>query len=186
MDQAVALKILRDQLKKVLQHVEAEFATVFAGKATVAMVDSVVVEAYGTPTKLRDIAAITTPDARTISIQPWDKGTTRAIEKGILLANIGFNPIVDADRIRCVIPEMSLERRQELVKRTSTMAEAGRVAARNIRREVMEVLKAAQKSGKISEDDLKRAEKVVQKEIDDCITAIGTLFIAKEKELLAL
>jgi ribosome recycling factor len=186
MDSTKTLKILKDKLLKSLQHVVDELATIHAGKATTAMVESVTVEIYGSPMRLRDIAAITTPDARTISIQPWDKGATRAIERGILLANIGFNPIVDADRIRCIVPEMSTERRHELVKRSAAMVEAGRVAMRNVRRETMDDIKSAQKCGKISEDEMKRLEKVVQKDVDDYIGEINKIFVAKEKELLSV
>ncbi|MDR3317158.1 MAG: ribosome recycling factor [Puniceicoccales bacterium] len=175
---------LKEQLRKAIHFMEMEFATVHSGKATAAMVESVTVEAYGAPVRLRDISAIITPDARTISIQPWDRGTLRAIERAIQLANIGFNPIVDADRIRCVLPEMSLERRQELVKRTAAMAETGRISVRAVRREVLERLKALQKKGLLSEDELKRLEKDVQRAVDDAIGEIGNLLAKKEKELL--
>ena len=173
-------------LKNAERHVDAEFATVHSGKASSSMVDSVFVEVYGARSRIRDIAAITTPDARTISIQPWDKGVSRAIEKAILMANIGLTPVVDADRIRCLVPEMSRERRLEMVKRASTMAESGRVQARTARRDVMERVRALQKSGALSEDDAKRCEKDIQKRTDDAIGIINAALAKKEKELMTV
>ncbi|MDR2668100.1 MAG: ribosome recycling factor [Puniceicoccales bacterium] len=180
------LEELDDGLKKAERHVDAEFATVHSGKASSSMVDSVFVDAYGTKSRIRDIGAITTPDARTISIQPWDKGLSRAIEKAILLANIGLTPVVDADRVRCLVPEMSRERRLELVKRAHTMAESGRVQARTARRELMDRVKALQKAGALPEDDAKRCEKDIQKRTDDAIGAINAALAKKEKELMTV
>jgi ribosome recycling factor len=186
MEQEKILVEVREHLRGAVQHVAGEFATVHAGKATAAMVEGVAVEAYGTTSRLRDLASITTPDARTIAIQPWDRGTTRAIEKGILLANLGFTPIVDADRIRCIVPELSGERRQELAKRTATMAETGRVSVRAVRRTAMDQLRDRQRAGALSEDDLKRLEKEVQKLTDDAIAEINGALERKEKELLTV
>ncbi|MDR3117399.1 MAG: ribosome recycling factor [Puniceicoccales bacterium] len=178
-------KILEKNCQKVLDHLAAELATLHAGRATVAMLDSVTVEVQGKFLRLREMAALSTPDGRTIAIQPWDRGTTRAIEKAILLANLGFTPVVDADRIRCLVPEMSLERRRELAKRAATMAEAARVAARAVRRDAMELWKTAKKNEKVSEDELKRREKEVQKAIDGCGEKIEGIWSKKEKELLS-
>jgi ribosome recycling factor len=180
-----ALKHLKAGLKKAVDHLVGEFATLHAGKATASMVESVLVEAYGATQPLKNLAAITTPDARTLSIQPWDRGTFKAIEKAILVANLGFTPIVDADRIRCVVPEMSKERRQELVKRAEAMAETGKISIRNVRRETLEGFKVAQKKGALSEDDLKRLEKEVQKHTDDGTGEIANLLAKKIKELLS-
>jgi ribosome recycling factor len=177
-------KVLEANCQKVLDHLALELATLHAGKAAVSMLDSVAVEVQGKFLRLREMAALSTPDGRTIAIQPWDRGTARAIEKAIQLANLGVTVVVDADRIRCLVPEMSLERRKELAKRAATMVEAARVAARAVRRDAMEVWKAAQKKGKISEDELKRREKEVQKAIDGCIGKVDGLFAKKEKELL--
>jgi ribosome recycling factor len=181
-----SLKNLQTGLKKAVDHLVAEFSTIHAGKAAAAMVESVPVEAYGAVQPLKNMAAITTPDARTIAIQPWDRGTTKAIERAILLANVGFTPIADADRIRCVVPEMSRERRQELVKRAEAMAETGKISLRTVRREVLEVFKAAQRKGILSEDDLKRLEKEVQKRTDDSVGEIVRLLGKKSNELLAV
>ncbi|MDR0340317.1 MAG: ribosome recycling factor [Puniceicoccales bacterium] len=184
MDEKQILAQLDDDLKKVVRHVETEFATIHAGKASPSLVDSLEVEIYGAKSRIRDISALTTPDARTIMIQPWDRGTAKAIEKAILVANLGFTPVVEADKIRCVLPEMSLERRREMVKRVAAMAEAGRVSARTARREALERAKALQKAGAFSEDDVKRLEKEVQKRTDGTIGTIGSAFEKKEKELL--
>jgi ribosome recycling factor len=179
--------ILRDLdavLRRASAHLATEFGTLHAGKATVSMVDSVAIEVHGVTAQLREMAAITTPDARTIAILPWDRGTAKAIEKGILAANIGFTPIIDADRIRCIVPELSRERRQELAKRAAAMAETARVSVRAGRRDAVESLRAAQKKGKISEDDLKRGEKEIQKVVDAQVERINGQLTAKEKELL--
>jgi ribosome recycling factor len=186
MVQEKAIQEIRDKMRKAVQFTAGEFATIHAGKASAAMVEMVSVDVYGSSSRLKDIAAITTPDARTISIQPWDKSSTKAIEKALLVANLGFTPVVDSARVRCTIPEMSLERRKEMVKRAAGIAEVGRVSIRNIRKETNEVFKKQQKAGEISEDDLKRLEKEVQKLTDDAIGEIEKLFQKKEQELLTV
>ena len=170
------------KMKKALDHTLHEFAAIHTGKATPAMVEGVMVEAYGSQMRLRDCAAITTPDARLIQIQPWDAGLTKAIEKAIQVANLGFNPIVDGKVIRVPLPDMSRERRLEFVKTASRLAEEGRVHIRNIRRETIEAVKKA----KFPEDEAKRVEKDVQAATDRFIKDIGDHFTAKEKELLAV
>jgi len=170
------------KMKKALDHTLHEFAAIHTGKATPAMVEGVMVEAYGSQMRLRVCAAITTPDARLIQIQPWDAGLTKAIEKAIQVANLGFNPIVDGKVIRVPLPDMSRERRLEFVKTASRLAEEGRVHIRNIRRETIEAVKKA----KFPEDEAKRVEKDVQAATDRFIKDIGDHFTAKEKELLAV
>jgi ribosome recycling factor len=132
--------------------------------------------------RLRECAAITTPDARMILIQPWDAGLTKAVEKAIQSANLGFNPQVDGKVVRVPLPDMSRERRQEFVKTASRIAEEGRVHIRNIRRETMESVKR----GKFPEDETKRLEKDVQAATDKAIKDIGDHFASKERELLAV
>jgi ribosome recycling factor len=134
--------------------------------------------------RIKDVAAVTTPDPRTIQIQPWDKGSLKPIEKAILSANIGLNPAVDGMTIRCNIPEMSRERRQDLAKVANTMAEEGRISVRGIRRDTLEVLKKGQKAGEISEDELKRLEKDVQKLTDNSIGDIDGALDKKISELM--
>jgi len=170
------------KMKKALDHTIHEFATIHTGKATPTMVESVMVEAYGSQMRLRDCSAITTPDARLIQIQPWDAGLVKAVEKAIQTANLGFNPIVDGKIVRVPLPEMSRERRVEFVKTASRIAEEGRVHVRNVRREAHEAMKKA----KLPEDEGKRLEKDVQALTDKTIKDINDHFAAKEKDLLAV
>jgi ribosome recycling factor len=170
------------KMKKALDFTLHEFSSIHTGKATPVMVEGVMVEAYGSQMRLKECAAITTPDSRMIQIQPWDASLTKAIEKAIQVANLGFNPVVDGKIIRVPLPDMSRERRQEFVKTASRIAEEGRVHIRNIRRDVMESVKKA----KLPEDESKRLEKDVQAATDKAIKDIGDHFTAKEKELLAV
>ena len=146
------------------------------------MVESVTVDVYGSNMKLRDVAAITTPDARTIQIQPWDKSTSAPIEKALIEAKLGISPIVTGELIRLPIPELSGERREELCKMAQGFAEQGRIGIRASRKDAMDALKEAQKDG-LPEDDFKRAEKDVQKETDDAVEKINQALASKEKDL---
>ena len=175
---------MQGKMKKALDHTLHEFSTIHTGKASPAMVESVMVEAYGSTMRLKECAAISTPDAHMIQIQPWDKGITQAIVKGIQTANLGLNPSVDGNLVRVPLPQLSRERREEFVKVANRMAEEGRVQTRNIRRDSMDALKKALKDGKISEDDHKRLEKEVQTATDKTIKDIGDHVAKKEKELL--
>jgi ribosome recycling factor len=150
------------------------------------MVETVMVEAYGSTMRLKECAAISTPDARLIQIQPWDVSLSKAIEKGIHQANLGFNPIIDGKLIRIPLPDMSRERRQEFVKMAHKLAEDGRVQVRNVRREAMDSLKKAEKDNQITEDDLKRMEKEVQAATDQAIKDINEHLGHKEKDLLSV
>ena len=170
------------KMKKALEHTFHEFASIHTGKATPSMVDGVVVEAYGSQMRLKECAAITTPDARLIQIQPWDVTLVKAVEKAIQVANLGFNPIVDGKVIRIPLPDMSRERRLEFVKAASRLAEEGRVAIRNVRHEILDALRRA----KLPEDETKRLEKDLQTATDKSIKDINDHLAAKEKELLAV
>lgn len=170
------------KMKKAVDHTAHEFSSIHTGKATPAMVEGVMVEAYGSQMRLKECAAITTPDARMIVIQPWDISLLRHIEKAIQVANLGFNPVVDAKIVRVPLPEMSRERRQEFVKTAHKLAEEGKVQVRNIRRDMIETLKKA----KLSEDETKRLEKDIQTATDKAIKDIGDQLALKEKELLAV
>jgi ribosome recycling factor len=170
------------KMKKAVDHTLHEFSTIHTGKATPAMVEGVMVEAYGTQMRLRDCAAITTPDARMIQIQPWDAGLAKAVEKAIQAANLGFNPVVDGKIVRVPLPEMSRERRQEFVKTAHRLAEEGRVHVRNVRRDALEAVKKA----KLPEDDAKRLEKDVQAATDRSIKEINDHLASKEKDLLSV
>ncbi len=174
------------KMKKAVDYTLHEFSSIHTGKATPAMVETVVVDAYGSTMRLKECAAISTPDARLIQIQPWDIGLIKAITKGIQEANLGFNPIIDGKLIRIPLPEMSRERRQEFVKTANKLAEEGRVHVRNVRRDAMDALKKAQKAASITEDDLKRFEKEVQNATDSAIKDINDHLAHKEKDLLAV
>ena len=170
------------KMKKASDHTLHEFASIHTGKASPAMVEGVMVEAYGSQMRLKECAAITTPDARLIQIQPWDAGLVKAVEKAIQTANLGFNPIVDGKLIRVPLPDMSRERRQEFVKTAHRLAEEGRVHVRNGRRDGLESLKKA----KLPEDESKRVEKDIQAATDKAIKDINDHLASKEKELLSV
>jgi ribosome recycling factor len=174
-------KMERDMQKSV-DHVVHEFSTLHTGKANASMVEGVKVDVYGSSMNLRDVAAITTPDARTIQIQPWDKSTTGPIEKALLDAKIGITPIVTGELIRLPMPELSGERREELCKIAQGFAEQGRIGVRASRKEAMDALKNAQKEG-LPEDDFKRGEKDVQKNTDDSVNQINQALTSKEGDL---
>ena len=177
---------LQARMKKALDHTLHEFSSIRTGKASPVMVEGVMVEAYGTSMRLRDCAAISTPDPRLIQIQPWDKSIIRAVEKALQTANLGINPIVDGSVVRMPLPELSRERRQEFVKLAHKLAEEGHVSVRNVRRDSMEVAKKQQKEGKLSEDDARRIEKEVQVITDRFIKDIDAHLAAKEKELTTM
>ena len=170
------------KMKKAVDHTLHEFSAIHTGKATPAMVETIMVEAYGQNTPLKQCAAISTPDARLIQIQPWDVSLIKSILKGVQEANLGFNPIPDGKIIRIPLPEMSRERRQEFVKTAHRLAEEGRVHVRNARRDILETVKKA----KLPEDESKRLEKDIQAATDAAIKSIGDHLAHKEKDLLTV
>jgi ribosome recycling factor len=174
------------RMKKAVDHTLHEFSSIHTGKATPAMVETVMVEAYGSHVPLKQCAAISTPDARLIQIQPWDASLVKAITKSIIDANLGFNPIPDGKIVRVPLPEMSRERRQEFVKNAQRLAEEGRVQVRNVRRDAMDSAKKLKKDGKLSEDDEKRLEKDGQAATDKAIADINSHLASKEKDLLTV
>ena len=173
---------MEQDMQKSVDHVIHEFSTLHTGKANSSMVETVIVDVYGSSMKLRDVAAITTPDARTIQIQPWDKSTVAPIEKALLEAKIGITPVVTGELIRLPMPELSGERREELCKVAQGFAEQGRIGIRASRKEAMDSLKEAQKEG-LPEDDFKRGEKDVQKNTDDSVNKINQALSSKEDDL---
>lgn len=173
---------LKEDMSKPVEHVLQEFFKLHTGKANPAMVETLDVEAYGSTVKLRDVAAITTPDARTIQIQPWDKSIVSEVERSIAAANVGITPLVAGEVIRLPIPELSGERREELCKLAQGISEQGRISLRVARKEAIDALKAAQKDG-LPEDDFKRAEKDVQEETDAHVSRINDGLTSKENEL---
>jgi len=172
----------QSKMKKAVDHTLHEFSNIHTGKANPSMVENIMVEAYGSMMRIKDCAAISTPDARQIVIQPWDKGLTQAIAKGIQLANLGFNPAVDSSLVRIPLADMSRERRQEFVKVANRLAEEGRVHVRNVRRDALESVKKA----KLPEDEAKRTEKDIQTLTDKSIEDINKHLATKEKDLLTV
>ena len=173
-----------EKMIKSTEVIEQEFAGVRTGKASPDLVTNLMVEAYGSNMRLRELAAVTTPDARLIMIQPWDAGTVDAVRKAIEESKLGITPQVDGKLIRLPIPPLSEERRQDLVKAVRKMAEEGRVSIRANRRHAMDEIKKIQKSGEITEDQLADAEKEVQKLTDQYVAQIEKSVTAKEAELL--
>ena len=163
-----------------------EFEGVRTGKANPALVENLMVEAYGSSMRMRDMAGITAPETRMILIQPWDAGTVEAIAKSIQAANIGLNPAIDGKVIRLALPELSQERREELVKVAKKITEDGRIAMRHVRRDALDGLKKAGKETGVSEDEIKTAEKQVQKLTDDSVKKLDAHLADKEKEILTV
>ena len=175
-----------EKMTKTEDVVQKEFAGVRTGKASPALVENILVEVYGSQMRIRELAGITTPEPRMLLIQPWDATTVHPIEKAIQKSNLGLNPAVDKKFIRIVLPELSEERRHEFVKVVRKMAEDGRVAVRHVRRDAIEALKKETKAGTITEDELKTAEKEVQKLTDDYIAKIDAHLQHKEKEIMTV
>ena len=171
------------KMKKTTEVLASQFAAVRAGKANAAVLDQISVDYYGTPTPIQQIASISTSDARTLVIQPWDASALKGIEKAIQASELGINPQNDGRCIRLVFPQLTEERRKELAKQVKKYGEDAKVAVRNIRRDAMEKFKAQKKRSEITEDDLKDIEKDRQKITDDYIKEVDALTEKKEKEL---
>jgi ribosome recycling factor len=174
-----------DTMKKAIHHLEAELVKVRAGKANPNMLDGIVVDYYGNPTPIGQIGNISVLDARTLSIQPWEKNMLQPIEKAIMASNIGITPQNDGANIRLYLPPLTEERRKELVKRANAEGEQSKVAVRSIRRESIEQVKKLQKDG-LSEDACKDAEKDIQNATDKYIGFVDKHLAAKEKEIMAV
>ncbi|MFI3290531.1 MAG: ribosome recycling factor [Opitutales bacterium] len=183
MDIQAELKNVKTAMDKVIQYVIAEFDTIHTGKASSSMVENISVEVYGSMMKIKEVAAITTPDAQTIRIQAWDKEALKPIEKAILAANVGLTPSIMGEAVRCPVPALSGERRLELIKVCGEMAEQGRVRVRNVRREAMDLFKKSQKASLITEDELKKTEKDIQNLTDKSIDSINKDLASKEAEV---
>ena len=177
------LKEFERKMEKTLEVLAADFAAVRAGRANAQVLDRITVEYYGTDTPINQVGTISSPDARTLCIQPWDGSLLRPIEKAIQLSDLGINPQNDGRVIRLVFPQLTEERRKDLTKQVKKYAEDGKVAIRNIRRDAVEKFKKQQKASEITEDDYKIAEKDIQKLTDDYIKEIDKICERKEKEL---
>ena len=172
-----------DRMQKTVDVMLSNFAAVRAGRANAAVLDQIRVDYYGTPTPINQIASIASPDPRTLTIQPWDAGTMKLIEKAIQASDLGINPQNDGRVLRLVFPQLTEERRKDLIKQVKKYGEEAKVAVRNIRRDAMDKFKKQQKASEITEDDYKNMEKDMQKKTDDYIKKVDELCAKKEKEL---
>lgn len=174
-----------ESMTKAIGHLETELTKIRAGKANPTMLDGIMVDYYGSPTPINQVANISVLDVRTISIQPWEKNMLAAIERAIMAANIGITPQNDGVQLRLFLPPLTEERRRELVKKAAGEGEHSKVAIRNIRRDAIEQVKKLQKDG-LSEDAAKDAEKSIQDITDKFITLVDKHLAAKEKEVMAV
>lgn len=181
--------ILKDcdgKMKKTIDIIHKEFAGIRTGKASPALVDHIMVDYYGTPTAIKSLAGISIPEPHMMVIAPWDPSALSAVSKAITTANIGINPVIDGKAIRLPIPELSEERREELIKIVKKKAEEGKVAVRNVRREMNDTIKKMEKDKHLTEDDKFEGEKKIQVETDKFIKDIDELVKHKEKEILEI
>ena len=183
---SVDFKEYANRMDKALVHLNEEFGAVRAGRANAKVLDRITVEYYGSETPLNGVATISSPDARTLVIQPWDTKLLKDIQKAILTSELGINPQNDGRVIRLVFPQLTEERRKDLVKQVKKYAEEAKVAMRNIRRDGMDYVKKLKKNSEITEDEQKKAEKDLQDLLDKMIKKVDEATAAKEKELMAL
>jgi ribosome recycling factor len=179
----VKLAELKDNMQRTIESTQKSFNTLRTGRANAAILDRITVEYYGAETALKSLATINTPDATTITIQPFDRSSMGAIEKAILMSDVGLTPNNDGQTIRLNIPALTSERRQELVKMANKMAEEGKVALRNIRREAMDAVKKQAKSHEIAEDEAKDLEDQIQKTTNQYTAKIDEIMAVKEKDI---
>lgn len=180
------LSDLKNRIESTLDALRKEYIRIRTGRASLSILDGVRVDYYGTPTPLTGVANMTVADPRLIIVRPWEKKMVQAIDRALREANLGINPVTEGEVIRLPIPPLTEERRKEIVKTVKSKSEDSKVAVRNERRDANEMLKAHQKDGDITEDDLKKGLERVQKETDAGITKIDELAIKKEKEVLEL
>jgi len=176
----------QEKMKKSVTALENEFSTLRTGRANASIFDKVKVEYYGQETPLSQVASLSTPEARLVVIQPWDKGVLSAIEKAIQKSDLGLNPSNDGKVLRINFPPLTEERRKDLAKQAKAIGEKSKIAVRNIRREAMDEIKKLQQNGDISEDEQKVADEKIQKFTDSYINDIGKVETAKEKEIMEI
>ena len=177
---------VKEKMQSAVTYLDEDLKTYRAGKANPAVFNSVVVNYYGTMTPIPQVASITTPDAKTMLIQPWDRNLIHPVEKAIMDANLGFTPQNNGEVIRCTVPALTEERRKDLIKKAKTTGENAKVVVRNARRDGIELLKKAQKNEGMSEDTEKEAEAEVQKITDKNVKKIDDIVAAKEKEIMTV
>ncbi len=180
------LKLYEDKMEKSLDVLMDEYASIRAGRANPHVLDRIRVDYYGTPTPIQQIGNVTVPEARMIVIQPWEKSMLKAVEKAILVSDLGINPTNDGNVIRLVFPELTEERRKDLAKDVKKKGEGAKVAIRNIRRDAIDSIKKMEKAGDISEDELKQGEEKIQKITDKMIEKVDKAIETKTKELMTV
>ena len=180
------LKKAEDHMKKTISVLQEDYAAIRAGRANPAVLDKLRVDYYGAPTAINQLAAVSVAEARVLTIQPWDSSVCRAIEKAIQTSDLGINPKSDGKIIRITFPQLTEDRRKELAKEVSKMAEDAKVAVRNVRREAMDKLKAMKKGGDLTEDDLKQGEKKMQDLTDKYCKEVETVEARKKKEIMEI
>ena len=182
----MSLENMQERMEKVIDNLETNYSEVRAGRANPAILNRVSVEYYGVPTPINQVASVSVPEARLIVIQPWDRSILSQIEKAIEKADIGIHPMNDGQVIRLSFPELTEERRKEIVKDVKKTAEEAKVAARNVRRDEMDEAKAKLKNKEISEDEEKSLEDKIQKETDKYVAKIDEIADRKEKEIMSV
>ena len=180
------LLTFEDKMEKTMENLGSEFAAIRAGRANPALLNKIMVDYYGTPTPIQQVANISVPEARMMQIQPWDKSLIKAIEKAINTSELGINPGNDGTVIRLVFPELTGERRKELAKDVKKKGDAAKVAIRNIRRDANDKIKKAEKAGEMTEDDVKTAENDIQKMTDKYIAKVDKATEEKTKEIMTV
>ncbi len=180
------LKDAKNRMDKAVAALEKEFSHLRTGRASVALLDGIKVDYYGTPTPIDQIASVSTPDSRTITIQPWDRAAFALVEKAIMKSDLGLTPINDGKLIRIGLPPLTEDRRKDLVKVAKKYTEEAKVAVRNIRRDANDALKKKQKDKAISEDDLRKGEAEIQKTTDSYVAKLDQTLAKKEKEIMEI
>ena len=174
------------KMKKTAEVLKTQLASVRAGRANAAVLDQITVDYYGVPTPIQQVASVSVPDPRSLLIQPWDASVLKGIEKAILASELGINPQNDGSVIRLTFPQLTEDRRKEIVKEIKKMAEDSKVAIRSIRRDAIDKIKKMQKASEITEDDLKNGEDELQKITDEFIKEIDAAASTKEKEVMSI
>ena len=180
------IKTTKEKMQRRIEHLETEYASIRAGRANPGVLDKVTVDYYGTPTPVNQVANVSITEARTLVVQPWDASLLKALERAIQMSEIGINPQNDGKVIRLIFPPLTEERRKDIVKDVSKMAEDTKVQIRNARREANEKIKAMKKSGEITEDDQKTGDKKIQDITDKAIKEVESISAAKQKEIMAI
>ena len=178
------MKDLEKRMQGALDALKHEFAGLRTGRAHVSLLDTVMVESYGASMPILQVATVSAPEPRSLSVQVWDKGNVKAVEKGIRNAGLGLNPVVDGAVVRVPIPELTEERRTELAKVAASFSENAKIAIRNVRRHGMDDAKAAEKSGDLSEDERKKSEDRIQKLTDSYVDKVDEMLSEKQQEIM--